>query len=119
MEFSERLRQLREKHGYTQKQLADAVHLSKNAICNYEKNVNLPNIETLMLLADIFNVPVDYLLGRSAISFKFDKLNKSFFGKFTIAEAIDILSSIDKKSREVIINVLLYAKNYNDNCVNG
>lgn len=29
MEFSERLRQLREKHGYTQKQLADAVHLSK------------------------------------------------------------------------------------------
>ncbi|MBP3336602.1 MAG: helix-turn-helix domain-containing protein [Ruminiclostridium sp.] len=40
MEFSERLRQLREKHGYTQKQLADAVHLSKNAICNYEKNVN-------------------------------------------------------------------------------
>ena len=48
MEFSERLRQLREKHGYTQKQLADAVHLSKNSICNYEKNVNLPNIETLM-----------------------------------------------------------------------
>lgn len=119
MEFSERLRQLREKHGYTQKQLADAVHLSKNSICNYEKNVNLPNIETLMSLADIFNVPVDNLLGRSAISFKFYKLNKSFFGKFTIAEAIVILSSIDKKSREVIINVLLYAKNYNDNCVNG
>ena len=119
MEFSESLRQLREKHGYTQKQLADAVHLSKNAICNYEKNVNLPNIETLMSLADIFNVPVDYLLGRSAISFKFDKLNKSFFGKFTIAEAIDILSSLDKKSREVIINVILYVKNYNDNCVNS
>ena len=37
-----------------------------------------------MSLADIFNVPVDYLLGRSAISFKLDKLNKSFFGKFTI-----------------------------------
>ena len=90
-------RQLREKHGYTQKQLADAVHLSKNSICNYEKNVNLPNIETLMSLADIFNVPVDYLLGRSAISFKFDKFNKSFFGKFTIAEAIDILLLLIKK----------------------
>ena len=37
-----------------------------------------------MSLADIFNVPVDYLLGRSAISFKLDKLNRSFFGKFTI-----------------------------------
>lgn len=71
-----------------------------------------------MSLADIFNVPVDYLLGRSAISFKFDKLNKSFFGKFTIAEAIDILLLLIK-SREVIINVLLYAKNYNDNCVNS
>lgn len=72
-----------------------------------------------MSLADIFNVPVDYLLGRSAISFKFDNLNKSFFGKFIIAEAIDILSSLDKKSREVIINVILYDKNYNDNCVNS
>ena len=80
------------------KQLADAVHLSKNSICNYEKNVNLPNIETLMSLADIFNVPVDYLLGRSAISFKFGKLNKSFFGKFTIAEAIDILLLLIKKA---------------------
>ena len=97
MEFSERLRQLREKHGYTQKQLADAVHLSKNSICNYEKML-IYLIETLMSLADIFNVPVDYLLGRSAISFKFDKLNKSFFGKFTIAEVIDILSSLDKKA---------------------
>lgn len=67
MEFSERLRQLREKHGYTQKQLADAVHLSKNSICNYEKML-IYLIETLMSLADIFNVPVDYLLGRSAIS---------------------------------------------------
>lgn len=47
MEFSERLRQLREKHGYTQKQLADAVHLSKNSICNYEKNVNLPILKLL------------------------------------------------------------------------
>lgn len=47
MEFSERLRQLREKHGYTQKQLADAVHLYKNSICNYEKNVNLPILKLL------------------------------------------------------------------------
>ena len=51
-----------------------------------------------MSLADIFNVTVDYLLGRSAISFKFDKLNKSFFGKFTIAEAIDILLLLIKKA---------------------
>lgn len=51
-----------------------------------------------MSLADIFNVPVDYLLGRSAISFKFDKLNKSFFGKFTIAEAIDIHLLLIKKA---------------------
>lgn len=97
MEFSERLRQLREKHGYTQKQLADAVHLSKNSICNYEKML-IYLIETLISLADIFNVSVDYLLGRSAISFKFDKLSKSFFGKFAIAEVIDILSSLDKKA---------------------
>ena len=92
--------------------------IHKNSICNYEKNVNLPNIETLMSLADIFNVPVDYLLGRSAISFKFDKLNKSFFGKFTIAEAIDILLLLIKKPWSDN-KCVLYAKNYNDNCVNS
>ena len=51
-----------------------------------------------MSLTDIFNVPVDYLLGRSAISFKFDKLNKRFFGKFAIAEAIDFLLLLIKKA---------------------
>lgn len=56
----------------------------------YENSYDKPNkvmpsyVRLCMSLADIFNVPVDYLLGRSAISFKLDKLNKSFFGKFTI-----------------------------------
>ena len=31
------------------------------------------------------------MLGRSAISFKFDKLNKSFFGKFTIIVSLVLM----------------------------
>lgn len=36
MIFSERLRMLREKGGYTQQQLADILRITKNSISHYE-----------------------------------------------------------------------------------
>ncbi len=36
MKFPEILRMLREKHGYSQKQLADVLHVSKNSVSHYE-----------------------------------------------------------------------------------
>ena len=44
MPFPDILKELREKKGFTQEQLAAVLHLSKNAISHYEKGINSPNI---------------------------------------------------------------------------
>ena len=39
MDFPEKLKMLREKHGYTQQRLADSLHVTKNSISHYERNI--------------------------------------------------------------------------------
>lgn len=64
MDFKDRLRQLREEHGITQKDCAKELGVE---YANYNKweNGKSPNFETICVIADYFNVSTDYLLGRS------------------------------------------------------
>ena len=61
------LRLLREKSGLSQQKLADMLNISQQAIFKYEKTSNEPDISTLIRLAEIFEVTVDYLIGNSEI----------------------------------------------------
>lgn len=63
--LGERIKELRKKSKLTQEQLAKELHLTKTSICCYEKGYKYPSIETLKLLADIFDVTLDYLVGRT------------------------------------------------------
>lgn len=67
MNFGERLKKLREEKGIIQEDLGKIVNLSKANISKYEKNIIEPNNETLTLLANYFDVSIDYLLGLSDI----------------------------------------------------
>lgn len=62
--FHTRLRALRIKSNYTQQKMADMLALSLNAYQKYEQNERMPPYSSLVKIADIFNVPTDYLLGR-------------------------------------------------------
>lgn len=61
------LRVLRESKGYTQQQLADLVGVSQKSIQKYETTKYEPDIKTLMRLADVFEVSVDYLVGHQPL----------------------------------------------------
>lgn len=61
----DRLKKLRTDAGMTQQQLGDLVHLSQQSIDHYENNRAKPSIDTINMFAEIFNISVDYLLGRS------------------------------------------------------
>lgn len=65
--FPERLRQLREKRGIRRSVLGQRCGLSKNIIGQYERGEKEPSIRTLIELADIFDVTVDFLIGREKI----------------------------------------------------
>lgn len=60
-----RLKELREKEKISQRELGDIVGLKPNTICSYEHGLREPNIATLIQFADLFNVTIDYLVGRS------------------------------------------------------
>lgn len=61
--FGNILKELREKSGMTQKQLALYIGTSKTSISLYEAHQRMPTPDTLASLADVFHVSTDYLLG--------------------------------------------------------
>lgn len=62
--FGEILRVLRIKRGYSQAQLANLTGLKRSAISNYEQGIREPDLDTVELFADFFDVSVADLLGR-------------------------------------------------------
>lgn len=65
MNLADRLKTLREKRGLSREQLAERLGLSYHAIAKYETGKRSPDQDTILKIADYFNVSVDYLLGRS------------------------------------------------------
>jgi transcriptional regulator with XRE-family HTH domain len=68
MVFGIRLKGLREEKGITQKQLGKVINISGRVIGYYESNDRFPKDEIILkMLADYFDVSVDYLVGRTSL----------------------------------------------------
>ena len=65
--FSDRLKLLRKEHELTQQALADRLGISKSSVNMYERGEREPGIQSLEAMADLFNVDMDYLIGKSGI----------------------------------------------------
>lgn len=65
--FSQRLLQCRKRVGVSQKALAEYVGVSDAAIAMLENAKRAPSFELLCAITDYFNVPIDYLVGRSDV----------------------------------------------------
>lgn len=57
------MKNLCEKRGLTQKEVADRLDVHENSIGGYENNTRTPRIGNLLRLAVIYNSSVDYILG--------------------------------------------------------
>ncbi len=64
--FQNILKSLRTARSLTQDELSKQLKISRSTIGMYEKGAREPDFETLELIADFFNVDIDYLLGRTA-----------------------------------------------------
>lgn len=56
------LYEIRKKKKYSQQKVALDLSLSREAISHYENGKRSPDIETLLLLSEYFNVSIDYLI---------------------------------------------------------
>lgn len=60
-----RLKELRRKRKLSQTKLAMELNMNQNSISRYETGEREADYKTMILLADYFDVSIDYLLGRT------------------------------------------------------
>ena len=65
--FQERLIEQRKIYKDTQKQIAENLNMAQPSYIRYENGSSEPTLENLVKLADLFDVSIDYLLGRKEI----------------------------------------------------
>ena len=61
--FAERLKELRVEKELTQSDLAKELQISPACINRWEKNLRIPNIDSIILLCNFFSVTAGYLIG--------------------------------------------------------
>lgn len=63
--FPQKLREERKKRGMTQQEVADKIGINRGSYSNWENGKREPTLDNIIKLANILDVTVDYLLGRS------------------------------------------------------
>jgi len=63
MTTQEILKNIREKHNLTQDQMAERIHVTRQAVSRWETGETQPNTEMLKVLSKEFNVSINTLLG--------------------------------------------------------
>lgn len=63
--YFQRLRDLREDMDLNQTQIAEILHTSQTVYSRYEREFQTIPVEHLLILADFYNVSIDYILGRT------------------------------------------------------
>ncbi len=98
--FNIRIKELRLERGYSLRELAVLCNVSKSAIDMYEKGQRKPKYETLEALADIFNVDMEYLLGKSDVRNRyanmlgFDSLEEAYKAGAKLPSNIHPISTV-------------------------
>lgn len=64
-----RIRELRIASGMTQTELANAINSTQQSLTEWETGKKEPRTAMLVAMADLFNVSVDYLLGRTDVPY--------------------------------------------------
>lgn len=65
-DLPEKIKKLRTKYGFTQKQIADKLGVSPSIVSGYETGERTPSTENLLALSYLFNCSTDYLLGKQS-----------------------------------------------------
>lgn len=103
-----RLKELRLEKGMRQKDVAEKIGVSPQSYNFYENWVNKPDPETLIKLADLFEVSLDYLVGRAD---DFGNIvnqsnEESFFTTPKEQDFLIKLRSLSSSTQEMILHVL-------------
>ena len=66
MTFQEQLITFRKQQGLSQEQLGEKLGVTRQTVSKWELGVTTPEMDKLILLADLFHISIDELVGREA-----------------------------------------------------
>lgn len=104
MEFGKLLAQLRKERGLLQKEVATHLNMTVATVSNYEKGVHLPDLHTLILLADFFDVSTDYLLQRTDCRASIETLNHRLSADYTVGDLMNTVLELDDHNTQALLD---------------
>lgn len=104
MILGKRLKELRKQHQMTQQELGNLINVTKVSICCYEKGTRTPTLETLLEIANVFHVDVNYFFGHDEYVIAD---NENSYGIRMAKEEIEIIEELRK-------HIVLYEKLIDD-----
>ena len=99
--FSNRFKDLRVAHGWTQEKLGKMLNVQKAAVSKYERGVATPSSEVLKKMSAIFNVSTDYLLDN-----KISSDAPVYHLAVEETRLIDGYRALDKGNKNLIMNLI-------------
>lgn len=92
--INKNIRKFRKENHWTQKELADKLHVGKTTVSNYETGYSEPDIETQLILADLFGVTLDDLNSRKSDSKNKDYITINVYGSIPAGIPIEAIEDI-------------------------
>jgi transcriptional regulator with XRE-family HTH domain len=105
-QFANSLKKVREAIGLNQNSVAELLDISPRVYNRWERGAAIPRLDTIVKLADIFNVSLDELTGRNALKNR-DTLKISNPKLHSLYKEIDKLSSEDQQALIILIDSLV------------
>lgn len=108
-DLGKKLRNIREKLGMSQQDVAEKSGIGYKTINNYEKGVSRPDVEKLAILCEVFHVSADYFISHKSANKKFNYyLNAD---EISVIEKYKILSPA---SKDAVVDSLVSLKKIED-----
>ncbi|RMF00384.1 MAG: XRE family transcriptional regulator [Alphaproteobacteria bacterium] len=104
-QFADRLRELREARGLTQARLAELLEVSPRVYNRWETGAAAPRLDTVVKLADILEVSLDELVGRTEPEEPQLRLHNPKLHK--LYREIDRLSDEDQQALVILLDSLV------------
>lgn len=101
-----KIKALREKKKLTEDQLAKLLHVSRSTVLKYETGRQIPPIDRICDIADIFDVSTYYLYGCIDFSPPLSILEEIFYESMTYEQLILQLYDLSEDSKRIFLSII-------------
>ena len=108
--ISNKLKNLRESKNYKQNYVASFLGISQQNYSRYENGKREIPVHFLHLLAKLYSVSVDYILGISITKKDYENISQNIYNGKTLNEIIDDISSLNNENMISLLKYIEFLK---------